>query len=213
MTPLYWLAWSAARMLFRNLFRCRVYHPERVPLTGPVILAANHESYFDPLFVGSSLPRSINYLAREDLFSNRLSGSFLRGLNSVPVDRGGGGARGLKNILERLLRGNGIIIFPEGTRTSDGEMRSAQAGIGLAIIRSRAPVVPVRVWTYNAYGRHRAVPRLATTAVKFGHPIQFHALREKAGTCQRPELRNLYQQATDETMAAIADMCPVMDRA
>ena len=95
MTPLYWLAWSAARMLFRNLFRCRVYHPERVPLTGPVILAANHESYFDPLFVGSSLPRSINYLAREDLFSNRLSGAFLRGLNSVPVDRGGGGARGL----------------------------------------------------------------------------------------------------------------------
>ena len=85
MTPLYWLAWSTSRMLFRNLFRCRVYHPERVPLTGPVILAANHESYFDPLFVGSSLPRSFNYLAREDLFSNRLSGSFLRGLNSVPV--------------------------------------------------------------------------------------------------------------------------------
>ena len=212
MTPLYWLAWSTSRLLFRNLFRCRVYHPERVPLTGPVILAANHESYFDPPFVGSSLPRPINYLAREDLFSNRLSGPFLRGLNSVPVDRSGGGARGLKNILERLLKGSAIIIFPEGTRTDDGEMKSAQAGIGLAIIRSRAPVVPVRVWTYNAYGRHRAVPRLATTAVKFGHPIHFHALREKAGTCQRPELRNLYQQATDETMTAIAAMRPVMDR-
>ena len=112
MTPLYWLAWSASRMLFRNLFRCRVYHPERVPLTGSVILAANHESYFDPPFVGCSLPRPINYLAREDLFSNRLSGPFLRGLNSVPVDRAGGGARGLKNILERLLKGNAIIIFP-----------------------------------------------------------------------------------------------------
>ena len=213
MTPLYWLAWSTARMLFRNLFRCRVYHAERVPLTGPVILAANHESYFDPPFVGSSLPRPINYLARENLFSNRLSGPFLRGLNSVPVDRGGGGARGLKNILERLLRGNGIIIFPEGTRTSDGEMRSAQAGIGLAIIRSRAPVVPVRVWTYNAYGRHRAVPRLATTAVKFGHPIHFDSVRERARICPRPELRNLYQQATEETMAAIASLRPVMDGA
>ncbi|GIT06118.1 MAG: hypothetical protein CM1200mP29_15290 [Verrucomicrobiota bacterium] len=130
----------------------------------------------------------------------------------MPVDRAGGGAKGLKNILERLLKGNPIIIFPGGTRTDDGEIGSAQAGIGLAIIRSWAPVVPVRVWTYNAYGRHRAVPRLATPAVKFGHPSTFCA-REKAGTCQRPELRNLYQQATDETMAAIAAMRPFMDRA
>ena len=76
MTPLYWLAWSTSRLLFLNLFRCRVYHSERVPLTGPVILAANHESYFDPPFVGSSLPRPINSLARADLFSNRLSGPF-----------------------------------------------------------------------------------------------------------------------------------------
>jgi len=72
--------------------------------------------------------------------------------------------------------------------------------------------VPVRVWTYNTYGRHLDLPRLATTTVKFGHPIQFHALREKARTCQRPELRNLYQQATDETMAAIAGMRPIMDQ-
>ena len=213
MTPLYWLAWSTSRMLFRNLFRCRVYHPERVPLTGPVILAANHESYFDPLFVGSSLPRSINYLAREDLFSNRLSGPFLRGLNSVPVDRDGGGARGLKNILERLLNGDAILIFPEGTRTHDGEMKAAQAGIGLAILRSQAPVVPVRVWTYNAYGRHHAVPRMATTAVKFGHPIRFDSMRDRAGICPRPELRTLYQQATEETMAAIANLRPITDDA
>ena len=213
MTPLYWLAWSASRMLFRNLFRCRVYHPERVPLTGSVILAANHESYFDPPFVGCSLPRPINYLAREDLFSNRLSGPFLRGLNSVPVDRSGGGARGLKNILDRLLNGDAILIFPEGTRTRDGEMKAAQAGIGLAILRSRAPVVPVRVWTYNAYGRHHTVPRMATTAVKFGRPIRFDSMRERAGICPRPELRTLYQQATEETMAAIANLRPAMDGA
>jgi len=198
-------------MLFRNLFRCRVYHPERVPPAGPVILAANHESYFDPPFVGSSLPRPINYLAREDLFSNRFSGPFLRRLNSVPVDRGGGGARGLKNILERLLKGNAIIIFPEGTRTSNGQIKTAQAGIGLTVIKSRAPVVPVRVWTYNAYGRHRRKPKLMPISVKFGHPLHFHSLRHQAETCQGTELRNVYQQAADETMAAIAAMRPVMD--
>ena len=149
MTPLYWLAWSTSRMLFRNLFRCRVYHPERMPLTGPVIIAANHESYLDPPFVGSSFHRPINYLARENLFSNWLSGPFLSSLNAVPVDRGGGGAKGLKSILERLMDNNAIIIFPEGTRTHDGKIKSAQAGIGLTIIKSRAPVVPVRLWTYK----------------------------------------------------------------
>jgi 1-acyl-sn-glycerol-3-phosphate acyltransferase len=184
-----------------------------MPLSGPVIIAANHESYLDPPFVGSSFNRPINYLARETLFSNWLSGPFLSALNAVPVDRGGGGAKGLKIILERLMDNNAIIIFPEGTRTSDGKMKSAQAGIGLTIIKSRAPVVPVRLWTYNTYGRHRRIPRLAPIAVKFGHPIHFHSLREKAATCPRPELRNLYQQATDETMTAIATMRPVMDRA
>ena len=138
MTPLYWWAWASSRWIFKNLFRCRVYNPERVPIIGPVIIAANHESYFDPPFIGSSLPRPINYLARENIFSHWLSGLFFRGLNAVPVDREGGGARGLKIILERLLKDNGIIIFPEGTRTFDGEMLPAQGGIGLTIIKSRA---------------------------------------------------------------------------
>ncbi len=211
MTPLYWLAWSASRLVFRNLFQCRVYHPERVPLNGPVILAANHESYLDPPLVGSSLPRPVHYLAREDLFSNRLSGPFLRGLNSVPVDRGGGGAKGLKNILERLLNGDAILIFPEGTRTYDGTMQPAKAGIGLSILKSHAPVVPVRVWTYNAYGRHRRVPMPDMIAVKFGHSMPFDAVREKAKACPRPEWRALYQQVTNETMAAIASLRPIRD--
>ncbi len=211
MTPLYWMAWSASKSIFRNLFRCRVYHPERMPLSGPVIIAANHESYFDPPFIGSSFPRPINYLAREDLFSNWFSGPFLRALNAVPVNRSGGGAKGLKSILERLIDNSAIIIFPEGTRTSNGQIKTAQAGIGLTVIKSRAPVVPVRVWTYNAYGRHRRKPKLMPISVKFGHPLHFHSLRHQAETCQGRELRNVYQQAADETMAAIAAMRPVMD--
>ncbi|MEE2947038.1 MAG: lysophospholipid acyltransferase family protein [Verrucomicrobiota bacterium] len=213
MTPLYWLAWSVSRLVFRNLFRCRVYHPERVPLKGPVILAANHESYLDPPLIGSSLLRPVNYLARANLFSNRLSGPFLRGLNSVPVDRGGGGAKGLKNILERLLNGDSILIFPEGTRTHDGMIQPAQAGIGLTILKSHAPVVPVRVWAYNAYGRHRRVPRVGMITVKFGHPMPFDEVREKAKACPREDWRALYQQVTDDTMAAISSLSPVRDEA
>ena len=72
----------------------------------------------------------------------------------MPVDRDGGGAKGLKAILDRLLAGGGIILFPEGTRTKDGQLQPARSGIGLTVIKSTAPVVPVRVFgTFEAYGQ------------------------------------------------------------
>src|SRR5881628_1549232 len=92
----YWVAWSLARLIFATYFHWRVYHPERVPREGPVILAANHASFLDPPLVGSGLPRAINYLARESLFKYPVLGSLLRSWNAVPVDREGGGGAGLK---------------------------------------------------------------------------------------------------------------------
>ena len=121
MTLIYWCAWASSKWVFKNLFRCRVYNPERVPGSGSVIIAANHESYFDPPFIGSSLFRPLNYLARENIFSHWLSGPFFRRLNSVPVDRDGGGAKGfLITRTQRLLywyRGHkGVHSFcPEST--------------------------------------------------------------------------------------------------
>lgn len=211
MTPFYWWAWASSKWIFKNLFRCRVYNPERVPVAGPVIIAANHESYFDPPFIGSSLPRPINYLARENIFSHWLSGFFFRGLNAVPVDREGGGAKGLKIILERLLKKNGIIIFPEGTRSFDGEMLPAQAGIGLTIIKSQAPVVPVRIWTFNAFNRNRTFPKPLMMSVKFGKPLDVAPLRAKAKSCSKQELRSIYQNAAEATIDAIQKLRPVED--
>lgn len=211
MTPFYWWAWASSKWIFKNLFRCRVYNPERVPVAGPVIIAANHESYFDPPFIGSSLPRPINYLARENIFAHWLSGFFFRGLNAVPVDREGGGAKGLKIILERLLKNNGIIIFPEGTRSFDGEMLPAQAGIGLTIIKSQAPVVPVRIWTFNAFNRNQTFPKPLMMSVKFGKPLDVAPLRAKAKSCSKQELRSIYQHAAEATMDAIQKLRPVED--
>src|SRR6187551_1485637 len=151
----YRLGWMGFRALFKLYFRWRIYGTENVPLTGPVILASNHGSFLDPPLVGSALPRDINYLARESLFRFPGVGAVLRSWNSVPVDRDGGGARGLKMILDRLLKGGAIILFPEGTRTRDGKLQPARSGIGLTVIKSTAPVIPVRVsGTYEAFGRH-----------------------------------------------------------
>src|SRR5208337_2621976 len=114
-------------------------------------------------------------------------GWVLRQWQVVPVDRDGGGAKGLRAILARLLAGGAIILFPEGTRTKDGKLQPARSGIGLTVIKSSAPVVPVRVFgTYEAYGRQMALPRPRRIAVKYATPMDFAELRAEAKACSKP---------------------------
>jgi 1-acyl-sn-glycerol-3-phosphate acyltransferase len=209
MKPVYFLGWSFFRILYKFYFGWRVFNPERVPLKGPAILAANHASFLDPFLVGAGVKREINYLARENLFRFPIVGWVLHRWQAVPVDREGGGAKGLKIILDRLLAGGAIILFPEGTRTRDGHLQPARSGIGLTVIKSAAPVVPVRVFgTYEAYSRHTRFPRPRRVTVKYGRPMLFEALRAEAKGCSRQRLKELYQQIADQIMTAIAQLEP-----
>lgn len=209
----YRVGWICYRAAFRAYFRWRVFNPERVPEAGPAILASNHQSFLDPPLVGAALKRDINYLARENLFRFPVLGTILRSWNVVPVDREGGGAKGLKAILDRLLEGGAIIVFPEGTRTRDGKFQPARAGVGLTVIKSTAPVVPVRVFgTYRAYGRHLRFPRPFPVAVKFGRPLLFEIFRSEARVCSKERLKEIYQQVADEIMAEIARLGPYADK-
>jgi len=209
----YHLAWLCFRAMYRIYFRWRVFNAERVPLTGPVILASNHASFLDPPLVGSGLHRPINYLARESLFRFPGVGALLRSWNSVPVDRDGGGAAGLKSILGRLLVGGGIILFPEGTRTKDGNLQPARSGIGLTVVKSEAVVIPVRTFgTFEAYGRNVKFPRPIPVAVKYGEPMRFEKLRAEARNCSKARLKEIYQEIADEIMAAIAKLEPKEDQ-
>jgi 1-acyl-sn-glycerol-3-phosphate acyltransferase len=213
MNPLYFLGWVGFRTLFRFYFGWRVYNPERVPLEGSVILASNHASFIDPPLVGSGVTRRINYLARENLFRFPVMGWVLHRWQVVPVDREGGGAKGLKAILDRLLAGGAIILFPEGTRTRDGKLQPARSGIGLTVIKSTAPVVPVRVFgTFQAYNRHMRLPRPRRVAVKYGCALSFATLRAEAKVCSKQRLKEIYQQVADEIMAAIAKLEPYEDK-
>ncbi len=208
----YRVAWIGFRALYRFYFRFRVFNAERVPLEGPVILAANHASFLDPPLVGAGLRRGINYLARESLFRFPGVGAVLRSWQVVPVNRDGGGAAGLKAILDRLLARGAIILFPEGTRTRDGRLQSARAGIGLTVIKSAAPVIPVRTFgTFEAYGRHVKFPLPKRVAVKYGLPMQFEQLRAEAINCSKARLKGIYQEVADEIMAAIANLEPRED--
>lgn len=212
MSPSYFVGWFLFRCIFSGYFRWRIYNAERVPKEGPVILASNHASFLDPPLIGSSLPRSINYLARETLFRFPVLGSVLHSWHAVPVDRDGGGAAGLRQILDRLLSGGAIILFPEGTRTRDGRLQPARAGIGLTVTKSKAPVVPVRVFgTFEAYGRILSFPRPRQLTVKYGRPLFFSELRLEAKNCSKPRLKQIYQIIANQTMAAIGELQPHRD--
>jgi 1-acyl-sn-glycerol-3-phosphate acyltransferase len=178
-----------------------------------VILASNHASFVDPPLVGIPLKRPLNFLARDTLFRFPGVGATLRSWKAVPVDREGGGGAGLKAILDRLLQGGAILLFPEGTRTHDGKLQPGRSGIGLAVIKSNAPVIPVRVFgTYEAFGRHVRFPRRHRISVKYGKPMLFAELRAEAKSCSKPRLKEIYQQIGNEIMAAIAKLEPCEDK-
>jgi 1-acyl-sn-glycerol-3-phosphate acyltransferase len=212
MTTSYRIGWTLFRLLFSSYFHWRVFHPERVPPEGPVILASNHASYLDPPLVGSGLGRPINYLARDSLFRFPVFGSILRSWNAVPVDRDGTSPRGLKNIIDRLKAGGGVVLFPEGTRTHDGGLVSAKSGVGLVVIKSQAPVVPVRVFgTFEAYGRRMRIPLPRPVTVKYGQPLDFVKERSEAATCSKERLKQIYQEVAERIMAEIARLEPCRD--
>ncbi len=212
MNPVYFISWCLFRFTYATYFHWRVYNAERVPLSGPVILASNHASFLDPPLLGSGVHRGINYLARDTLFRYPGIGWLLRKWNSVPVDREGGGAVGLRAILDRLLAGGAIVLFPEGTRTRDGKLSPARSGIGLTVIKSTAVVVPARVFgTFEAYGIHVLIPRPHQVQVKYGRPMNFTELRAEAKTCTKPRLKQIYQEVADQIMTEIAKLEPYED--
>ena len=213
MKAVYYVPWILCRAVFSTYFRWKVYEANRVPSTGPVVLAANHASLLDPPLVGAALERDICYLARESLFRNPLFGALLRSWNVVPVDRDGGGAAGLRAIMDRLRAGNAVILFPEGTRTPDGALQPARSGIGLLAIKCGAPVVPVRVFgTFAAYGRRMRVPRPRAVAIKFGRPLDLGRSREEAKDCSKARLKEIYQATAAEIMARIGRLEPCADK-
>lgn len=200
------------RALFSTYFRWEVYGRERMPASGAVIMAANHESYIDPGAIGGAVDREVHYLARESVFRIPLFGSLLRAVNAIPVNQEGGAMAGLRAGLEVLQGGNALLLFPEGSRSPDGSMHPFRSGVGLIAAKSGAPVLPVRVFgLYRAYGRHQRFPRPCKVIVKVGHPLSFadEIAGLASGSGRKP--KEVYQKITSEIQAAVARLTPDAD--
>jgi 1-acyl-sn-glycerol-3-phosphate acyltransferase len=162
-----------ARMAGTLAFRIRWTGAENFPVTGGALICANHQSFFDPPLVGLTCNRRMNYLARDTLFKSRLLGPLIRFLDAIPIDREGGGLAGLKETLRRLKAGEQVLIFPEGTRTSDGEVGTLKPGFCSVTRRSRVPLVPVGIdGAYQAWPRSAKLPGLGRIAIVIGERME-----------------------------------------
>ena len=130
---------------------------------GPVLIASNHESFLDPPLVGIAYDQAVFYLARKTLFRGPCSWIYPR-WNAVPIDQDQPDMSSLKRIIKILRSGEQVVVFPEGSRTLDGNLQPGEAGVGLIAVKSKATVQPVRI-----FGAREALPR-GSGRLKF-HPI------------------------------------------
>ena len=209
MNPLYFIGWFPCKILFKIYFRWEVYHREYVPRQGAAIIASNHASFLDPVLIGTSLPKAIHYFARKSLFKNKIFGTILRIVHAVPVDRDGSGMSGLRTLLELLEKGCCVNLFPEGTRTPDGNLQKAHSGIGLTVVKTNVPVIPVRIFgSYEAYDRKSVFPKPVKIIISYGKPLEFKELREEAKNCSHERLKAIYQEIADQIMEKIGQIRP-----
>src|SRR5438045_4487484 len=175
MSLYYWLGYHFSRLAGRLFFRFRVIHRERMIQSGPAILAMNHQSFLDPPLAGITCDRAIYFLARRTLLNVPLLGRLLPKLNVIPVDQEGVDRSAIKALIRVLKAGNAALVFPEGSRTLDGNLQPAEPGLGLVIAKTLAPVVPLRIC-----GAHRALPRgggglhFVPITIVLGEPIRFN---------------------------------------
>lgn len=160
MTLTYRLAVLGTKILAKIFFRYRIVHPERLVNEGSLLIVANHASYLDPPLMGITFAKEIHFLARNTLYSNPVARWIFPRLNVIPVDQERAEVAPLKMVIRLLKEQKRVLIFPEGGRSLDGQLQTAQPGAGFIVSKTKAPVIPLRI-----FGAHEAWPP-GTTKIK-----------------------------------------------
>src|SRR5256884_2109803 len=174
---MYWVLKAILTPLLRFFFRVRVEGIENMPSKGPAILASNHLSFSDSIFLPLVLRRRITFVAKAEYFEDPKTAWFFRAVGQIPIKRGGGSAsqRALDSALE-VLQGDGVFgIYPEGTRSPDGRLYKGHTGVARLALKSHAPVLAVAmIGTREAQPIGQALPRMfMPVTVRISPPMHF----------------------------------------
>ncbi len=178
--PLWKLAQVIVRVGTTCLFDLKVYGREHVPPEGGALMISNHQSFLDPAVLGAQLWRPMSYLAKAELWDNPVFGWLITRLYAFPVRQGAGDVGAIKETIRRLQEGHLLNIYPEGSRTEDGELLPVQAGAALVIRKAGVPVVPAVVdGSFFAWPKGRLLPQRHPVRVMYGKPMRMDHMKPK----------------------------------
>lgn len=188
--------------IIRWLWVSEIEGLENIPKNGPVIIASNHESYFDFLCFTAASPRKIHYMAAEKFFNKAVWKQLMQLTGQIRVDRKHPDkSKVFQQVFSALKQGRMMGIFPEGTRSPDGKLLKAFTGVAKIALQAKVPVVPVgMIGTYEIMSRHDKRPKLKKAKIKIGKPIYFneyHNIEHKD---------HHFREVTDKIMLEIAEL-------
>lgn len=201
---LYWLTKAVLTPLLRVFYRVRVDGRANVPKRGPVILASNHRSFLDSLFIPLVIGRRVTFVAKAEYFDSKKTAWFFRGVGQIPIRREGGSASegALAAATDVLANGGAFGIYPEGTRTRDGFTHKGHTGVARLALQTSAPIIPVGlIGTHECQPTDKKLPRLfRRVTIRFGAPLSpgRYASDPEGIACR---------QLTDEVMFEIVQLC------
>lgn len=168
-----------SRIFSTLAFDMKSWGHNHVPPTGGLLLVSNHQSYLDPVLVGIRIPRSLSYMAKSELFhGNPIFAWFIRSMGAFPVRQAGSAAGAIKESVERLQAGHALNIFPEGSRTEDGQMLPIEKGIALVIRKAKVPVVPVAIeGAFEAWPKGKTMFHAHPIRLLYGPPMDLSNAR------------------------------------
>ncbi len=185
--------WSVVSPVLHGYLRGRIYGAKKVPMTGPLIVVANHASYFDPPLLSNCLRRPVSFMAKETLFEVPVLAPAIRAYGAYPVKRGSADRSAIRAALQQLDQGWAVGIFLQGVRTPDGRISAPKLGAALIAAKAQVPLLPVSLWgTENVLSKASKWPRSSPVTVRIGDVIQPPADKDKA------TLQAVTQRCADE---------------
>lgn len=189
----YFLAKYVMLFFFKILHPYRILGRENMPLTGKLLVCSNHVTMGDPIYLGCAIPkRQLHYMAKAELFENKLIGGFLKSLGAFPISRGTGGAQGIQTAIDLLEEEKVVCMFPEGTRSKTGELLNPKMGMAMLAYKTHCTILPVAI-----VGEGGKPPKaFKKMVINIGKPIQFEdmGLTEDSGMIYRRVSRNIFAE-------------------